>query len=188
MKIIKGKNVILRPRDVKDVDIIVKWYRDKNLMLHYGHEKYRVKALEVRKHILGLKKKDSLEKCYMIELLDGNVIGTAGYDINPHHKFVTLYIMIGGRDYQGKGYASETIKVLIDFIFKTKKFNRIELGVFIKNKRAFNLYKNIGFIKEGVCRQAGWNKITKQFDDMVIMSILRNEWLKKSSGGESRTV
>ena len=178
MKIIKGEKILLRPREMKDATFIFKWYRDKDLMMYYGHEKYRVTLEEEKKHVRSLKKKDSGEESFMIETYDGQVLGTIGIDKNKCNKNVELYVMVGEKSAQGKGYAQEAMNLLINYVFKKNIYNRIELNVSRPYRRAINLYEKLGFKKEGIKRQAGWNKITKEFEDIVVMSMLRSEYKK----------
>ncbi len=178
MKIIKGEKILLRPREMKDAPLIVKWYRDKDLMMYYGHEKYRVTLEDVKKHIRGLGKKDGEEESFMIETFDGQVLGTIGIDKNKCNKYVEMYIMVGEKSAQGKGYAREAMNLLIGYVFKKRSFNRIELNASSPYRRAITLYEKLGFKKEGIKRQAGWNKIIKDYEDIVVMSMLRSEYEK----------
>ncbi|HBU06975.1 MAG TPA: hypothetical protein DEB09_02735 [Candidatus Magasanikbacteria bacterium] len=181
MKIIKGKKILLRPREMKDVSYIVKWYGNKDLMMYYGHEKYRVTEEQEKKHVLGLKKKDCEEESFMIVTDDDRVIGTIGFDKNECNRYVGLYIMIGDKKFQDKGYARMAINLMLEYIFKEKTFFRVELNVSEPYKKALHLYESIGFKKEGVRRKAGWNKIAKNYENVVVMGMLKDEWLKNKN-------
>lgn len=79
-------------------------------------------------------------------------------------------------DELGKGFAREASTLLIDHAFKSIGLNRIELGVHAENERAIKLYQSLGFIQEGILRQAGY-KGGKYFD-VIHMSILSRDYLK----------
>ena len=110
---------------------------------------------------------------------DGNHIGNTSLGLDKDHKRVNLGLLIGDKSCWGKGYAPEIIKILGDVVFKKLKFERLELVVFAKNKRAINAYQKIGFKKEGTLRNHMWNWIDKEMQNEYVMSILKNEWLKK---------
>ena len=50
----------------------------------------------------------------------------------------------------------------------------IELEVFFSNKRAAALYEKVGFQIEG--RKLKARSVDGNYDDFIIMSILREEW------------
>lgn len=66
-------------------------------------------------------------------------------DINSNS--VELGIMIGDESEWGKGYAKETISLIIHYFFEELKFKQITLGVKNGHYNAVNLYKSMGFIE-----------------------------------------
>ena len=48
-----------------------------------------------------------------------------------------------------KGYGTEILKVFLDYYFNEMKMLKMELEVSSFNKRAYNVYKKLGFIEEG---------------------------------------
>jgi len=73
-----------------------------------------------------------------------------------------------------KGYGTEAMRLMVDYGFKTLNLHRIELGVYAFNPRAIRVYEKIGFIQEGVLRDAlYWDG---EYIDEVTMSILAHEW------------
>src|SRR5699024_12515812 len=63
-------------------------------------------------------------------------------------------IDIGEKEYWGKGYGKEGLKLLLDFAFYEMNLHRVSLKVFSFNERAIRLYTTIGFQKEGTCIQS----------------------------------
>lgn len=70
-------------------------------------------------------------------------------------------------------YAFDAAKTLIAYCFH-KGVNRVETDVCQSNKKALALDKKLGFVKEGALR----NVVIKDkgFDNLVILSILRDEY------------
>lgn len=54
---------------------------------------------------------------------------------------------------QGKGYGKDALYHFIDFLFRSLNLNKIELTSMIDNKRAHNLYKQLGFKEIGIIRE-----------------------------------
>lgn len=50
----------------------------------------------------------------------------------------------------------------------------------LDNKKAQSLYKKLGFEEIGVIRQGYFDSRTGDFQDVVYMDLLKNDWLKLS--------
>ncbi|MBF2708944.1 GNAT family N-acetyltransferase [Flavobacterium soyangense] len=71
----------------------------------------------------------------------------------------------------GKGFGRKMMLEIIDFC-REKAILRIELTAAVHNKKAIQLYENVGFIKEGVLKNYTYLKSKNQFIDEVLMSNL----------------
>ncbi len=83
-------------------------------------------------------------------------------------------IGIGNRDYWGKGYGTEAMRLILDFGFGYLNLRRISLNVFGYNQRAMHSYQKCGFKEEGRLRQ--WMIRSGERHDLIYMGILREEW------------
>jgi RimJ/RimL family protein N-acetyltransferase len=79
-------------------------------------------------------------------------------------------IFIGKTEARGKGLAREAMRAIIAFGFDNLGLNRIALEVSASNERAIALYDQMGFVREGVMRQARF--IDGKFVDVVLMAAL----------------
>lgn len=112
---------------------------------------------------------------FVIEKLDGTIIGKCGTGkIDWKNASVMVWIFIGKVENRGKGYGSEALSLLVDFIFQEMNMNRVELGVFGFNERAIASYKKVGFVLEGVEKQDLFRK--GKYNDVYVMSILKREY------------
>jgi len=66
---------------------------------------------------------------------------------------VELGLLIGDKNYWGKGIGSEVCKLTIDYVFQTLNFRKIILTVYENNPRAIDLYKKNGFKEEGCLKK-----------------------------------
>jgi len=112
---------------------------------------------------------------FAIEDIETNkYIGGCGIqNVNWLARVATVGIMIGDKDYWGKGYGTDAMKVLINFIFNDMNINKIRLGTFSFNERAIKSYEKCGFKVEGILK----NEIFKdgKYYDEIIMSIFNNK-------------
>jgi RimJ/RimL family protein N-acetyltransferase len=83
-----------------------------------------------------------------------------------------------GRD---RGLGTEAIKLFLGYGFEQLGLHRISLEVYTFNPRARRVYEKVGFVAEGVLRDAlrtpdGWV-------DAEVMSILADEWRPQAQQG-----
>ncbi len=112
---------------------------------------------------------------FAIELKDEKVfIGTiAVYLVNWNNSTCHVGISVGP-DYQEKGYGTDAMKVLLDFIFGYMNVNKVKLQVFSYNKRAVSSYEKCGFHLEGTLREELFR--FGKYHDIFVMGLLRKDW------------
>ena len=74
-------------------------------------------------------------------------------------------------NYRGKGYASEALKLLLDFCFNELKIVRVSANVFVDNKASAGLLEKNGFVKEGLLRKNTFKE--GKFYDEVVYAIVK---------------
>lgn len=65
-------------------------------------------------------------------------------------KKATLGILIGDKNFWGKGIGTETVNLIADYAFNDLKLGEVNLGVISENKPAIRLYEKCGFKEYGV--------------------------------------
>ena len=78
------------------------------------------------------------------------------------------------QDYRGKGYATEAVKLIIDYLFETKDIVRIQAECNPENYASVQVLEKAGFTYEGLKRKA--SLIQGIYMDGAIYSTLREEW------------
>ncbi len=106
---------------------------------------------------------------------DGKYIGYCSLmHLQNRHGNLELGILIGDREYWGRGYGREVIKLLLEYGFRYLGARRIDLTTHAKNERALRCYLACGFVEEGRPRKVLW--IEGEYVDLVNMSIFYEEW------------
>ncbi|MDD2758533.1 MAG: GNAT family protein [Patescibacteria group bacterium] len=174
---LKGPRITLRQPKLSDAALCVRWFNDPKVTIYLG----RQQKLAMKDEIEYLKKmiRDKDNYNYSVINENGKHIGMAGFHLKRKDKRATYGITIGEKKEWGKGYGQEITEIIIDFVFRKLKVNRLDLKVFEPNKRAVHIYEKMGFKIEGHRRAISYNLVTKRFDDDYIMSILREDWLKR---------
>lgn len=96
------------------------------------------------------------------------------HSIEWNNQTALLAIGIGEADYRGKGYGSDTLRLILRYAFRELNLYRVGLSVFAYNERAIRAYERVGFIHEGRIR--GFAYRDGQRHDELIMGILHDEW------------
>ncbi len=108
-------------------------------------------------------------------LEDGKYIGGCGVNsIDWKNSVAVVGIFIGDKDYWGKSYGTDAMKVFIKFIFEQMNINKIKLHTFSFNKRAIKSYEKCGFKIEGILRKEVFRD--GEYHDDIVMGILRDEY------------
>ncbi|MCU0851969.1 MAG: GNAT family N-acetyltransferase [Thermoplasmata archaeon] len=106
------------------------------------------------------------------------IIGSLGiYDWEkPYgHKAKMGYDLV--MEHWGEGIMTEAAIAAIDFAFSKMNLTRIELTVMRGNRRSINLARRLGFKREGIVRQYGFNEKMELVDE-ELYSLLRSDWVK----------
>ena len=122
------------------------------------------------------KQKDSRAYRFSLHTLaDDKLIGIIGLVPDETCEDAWLYIAIYERDYLGKGYGTDGMKLIMQYGFLELNLRRISLGLNSYNERALKTYQKAGFQLEGRIR-SDVIKDGKRYDGLF-MGILREEWI-----------
>lgn len=119
----------------------------------------------------------SRKNTYLFNIMtnDNKIIGNTGmHNINSVDRNADFGIMIGEKDYWGKGYGTEVTKLMLIYGFYHLNLHSIYLNVYSYNKKGIRAYEKAGYKQDGVIRQ---NKFYKGvYKDTILMSVIRDEW------------
>lgn len=170
---IYGEKTRLRRVEREDIPTFVCWFNDPAVREYLTI--YRpLSTAEEEKWFEGhLASEDS--ELFAIETTDGVHIGNTGlHAINWQYRQAELGIVIGEKDYWGKGYGSDAIRTLLRFAFEEMNLHRVFLRVRADNARAIRAYEKCGFEHEGQRREAIF--ANGRYYDELHMGILDREF------------
>ena len=181
---IEGKRVRLRSLELSDLDEIMKHWNDMELRNLVGSaDNGPMSRNDEEEWIKSTWKQRQERKAFhfAIETITDNKLigGTGLFEIDWTSRSAMVGISIYNPKYWGKGYGEESMNLLLSFAFRNLNLNRVELDTFDFNKRAQKCYLKAGFKEVGRRRKARF--IDGQYHDDVIMDVLKDEWLVKSS-------
>lgn len=83
------------------------------------------------------------------------------------------------REYNGKGYMTEAVKLVVNYAFQELKLHRIEAGVMPHNTGSMKVLLKAGFHKEGIARKNV--KINGSWEDHQILAIVNDETINEDN-------
>jgi RimJ/RimL family protein N-acetyltransferase len=96
-------------------------------------------------------------------------------DWDPHNRSCSFRIALSERA-RNRGIGTEATQLIVDHVFDEiddPRVNRISLEVYDFNPRGLAVYEKVGFLPEGVLRDAlYWQG---EFHDAIVMSMLRRD-------------
>ena len=106
---------------------------------------------------------------FSIKTRDGKHIGNCTcYSLNGTKSEAEIGIVIGDRNYWDKGYGSDAVSRLVDYIFNRSRVMRIHLKTLISNERAQRCFSKCGF---SVCGQ-----IVSGGNNYILMELHYSHW------------
>lgn len=111
---------------------------------------------------------------------NGAVIGHIGMEPDPLRYRVESICLdyYLGEEYSRKGYMSEALNCVIEFLFCRRGAEAVCARSFSENAASIALLTKLGFVREGILRRAVRNFEGKVFDD-VLFSLLKTEYGRK---------
>ncbi|MDQ7825532.1 MAG: GNAT family N-acetyltransferase [Candidatus Eremiobacteraeota bacterium] len=177
----EGKRLNLRPVAARDYRVLLTWFQDIELMeyafgLTVEHDVINRIAMEYYHDLMT-----SPHNAYSIETKGGLLIGFIRFTVRTEgDHYGRIGILIGERNFWGKGYGTEALKLALEVLFTEKKLGYIELDTAQFNSRAQRCFEKCGFRKMGELTEV--NFLTGEVAHKVWMKITREEFYAPRSG------
>ena len=162
--------VELHPLKLGDIDYIMTWVNDPDVVKNFKNFKGFTKHEESKLLKKIIKSKN--DKAFSVfRRSDGTYLGQCAINqISWANKLGRFAIFITKENW-GKGYAEEAIRILINFAFRKLKLHKIWGVCWATNKKAWHIYKKIGFKKEGVLKdEYFWHG---HYHDLIRIAIVK---------------
>ena len=78
------------------------------------------------------------------------------------------------QEFQGNGYGTETITLLIKYTFEELNMHRIFVNILEYNNQSIRLFEKMGFVKEGMQRKAIYKN--GRYNNLLMYSLLKEEY------------
>lgn len=166
MNMIVGKRVQLREIEEEDLETIVMWRNDPEILKWL----FSYLPLSMSKQRMWYKTyvEDDAQQIFVIEV-EKTAVGTVGLDhIDYRNQRAELGILID-KNWQKKGIGRETLNLLIEFAWNEMNLRKIKALVLAENAAAVKLYKSCGFVEEGVLKEEVYKN--GEFKNVIVMAL-----------------
>lgn len=182
--IINGKTIFLRPVVSSDAnERYLSWMRDREVT-KYLESRLQTRSIQnLRVYVNNvindthyaffaiILKEDKIR--YIFKRSDLHIGNIKMGPINQIHKFADIGIMIGDKDYWGKGIATEAIKLVTKYAFEVLKLHRLVAGCYSCNTASIMTFLNAGFLLEGILFDQYW--CDDEYVDGILLGIVNSK-------------
>jgi ribosomal-protein-alanine N-acetyltransferase len=179
MEIYKGDRIYLKEINLNDIDqTVMEWFNDTELMKYYTNSRNKITKENLVASIEEGKKAGNLFTfgIYSNEL--NNLIGTIKIGpINLNHKISDLVVLIGDRNYLGKGLSVDAISLGNQIAFEKFNIRKLYGGMYESNIASIKAYTRAGWIIEG--RLKGFYVVDNKNEDRILVSCFNPTFFSK---------
>ncbi len=163
---LEGERVNLRIGEKEDLPILMEWMNDPKVMGEY--QPFIQKNSKNMERILEDNPPE--QKVFVIEK-EGAKIGYVGYSRSGTF-FEVGYVVIPAE--RRKGYGTEAVKIIVDYLFLSKETGRIQAVTDVRNAVSQKVLEKAGFKREGIMRN--FEFVRGEWVNSCLYSIIREEW------------
>ena len=175
--VLEGKSIRLRLRDKEDLDFVYEFWNNVDWYGKYEAIQPQMSKAELAKRIENPHEGAFNEVVqwtwFIIEKKDGTKIGAIiHFLVQPAGRVEVGYALVPSE--RGKGYGTEALQIMVDYLFLTKNVERIEATTDTRNSASQRILEKVGFKREGTIRKSGFCR--NEWVDDCLYGILREEW------------
>lgn len=168
-----GQRIHLRPIRVEDVDAIMTWVNDPEVVRNFATMGNITREQEVA--FLERMIASETDRLYAIETLEGQYLGNAGiHKIWWPARNGRLGIVIGDQAFHGRGLAQEALRLLLAHGFEELGLHKLWMVHYATNERMRHIASKLGMREEGRLRDEYFHQ--GAFHDMVRHAVLEDEY------------
>lgn len=165
-----GKLVTLREVGAEDLPLVWEWENDSEMGLYLNADPGKRMSMDEVQRRFHQYRTDPTSGLFIICTHVGESIGMLGFDrLYRDIGTCRLFIGIGVKEYWGRGYGSDAMRVALQYFFRDARLEKIQLSVYDFNTRAIASYRKCGFEVEGVRRNIAY--VHGEWCDSIEMAI-----------------
>jgi ribosomal-protein-alanine N-acetyltransferase len=166
---LKGTKVNLRILERSDLPLLQSWVNDIDFVGEF--EPFAQQSMDRMEKDFG---GPGESRIFLIEDKKGSELGYIAYfDTGDARGCKGIGYMLQPAE-RGKGYGSEAVQMMVDYLFLNHDIVRIQAETHPDNAGSQRVLQKAGFTKEGLIRKSFFSRGV--YRDTAMWSILREEW------------
>ena len=164
---LKGKTVLLRKLSIEDASAEYLSWLDDYEIVKFLESRHTVHTMESLKDFI-FHVNNEYNHCFaIVDISSGKHIGNIKIgNIHPIYKYADVGLIIGNKNFHGKGIATEAIQLCVEFAFKQLKLHRLYAGIYDVNIGSIKAFEKAGFVREG-CEKEKYLFEGKRIDGFI---------------------
>jgi RimJ/RimL family protein N-acetyltransferase len=163
----------------EDIPLLLSWIDSQEFLLQWSgmSMKHPLNVEQLEQYVKRANQEHSDVLAYKaVDRESGKTIGHISLgSINRDNGTARMCrVLIGDKSMLGKGSGMQMVTEALKIAFEQLKLHKVSLAVFDFNVAAIKIYEKVGFITEGVIREAC--RIKDDYWSYYEMSILDREW------------
>lgn len=172
---LQAEDIFLRALEPEDLSYLYLLENDVNLW-EFGHTQTPFSKFILKQYI-----ENSHQDIYQAKQLrlviskkeNNQILGLVDfYDFDPQNQRVGIGIVIYQLKDRAKGYALQTLKLLIEYAFTILHCHLVYATIAVSNKASIALFEKLGFQCSGIQKQ--WIKKGNTREDQAIYQLISN--------------
>jgi|SRR5690625_479433 len=166
-----SQRITLQTAEKTDIPFLHELFNDKSVMDYWFTEPHF--SLEKMEEMFRANQETKRNFIAINEV--GEKVGLVGlYFIDFRHRHAEFAIAFDPKQ-QGKGYAAEATRLLLDYAFFTLNLHKVYLIVIASNEKAIHIYRKLGFEEEGMLKKHYF--INGTYEDGMMMGLFQEDYL-----------
>ena len=170
------KNLIIRDSIFSDCQLFTEWETSPEVADFFTMDDDRDYESVVKEYIDCDRKDAFLQMTLTLKPNEGPIGRLVISNINERNDSLKIArIYIANPEHRGKGYGTEAMKKVLEYVFLNLHMERVTITILPKSKTAEYFFDSLGFKDEGILRNAG--KKNGRYFDLQLKSMIRAEYL-----------
>jgi RimJ/RimL family protein N-acetyltransferase len=161
-----GTLVDLRLAERADLPMLAAWFND--IDFNGEFESFEQSSLSELERNFEAKPD---QRGWILQAKAGTPVGYVGHGKTDAGCWIGYLVVPGAR---GKGYGSEAVLLIVDYLFLHKEIGRIQAETHPANAASQRVLEKAGFSREGILRRTFFSRGV--WRDTAMYSLLREEW------------
>lgn len=173
---LKGKNVFLTPLERHNLVSVHQWLKELDNLFYFSEYFITPPTLDEIEIWYNSLINNNKNKVFIINHSETKVsLGMIELSkIDWKNKNAYLGVLIGSKNQRRKGFATESLKILINLAFQHWNLHKLYALVIEANLPSIKLFEKMNFIKEAVLKENYF--VDNKYHDQFLFSLIRSSY------------